>query len=69
VAAGDTEKEVKESRNPNSPFVAVSKNSQLLPEVKDIISIIIAKNNLVLASGHVVPDARCSRSAKPKRRV
>jgi hypothetical protein len=35
--------------------VAVSRNGQLLPEVKDIISI-IAKNNLVLASGHVVPE-------------
>src|SRR5262249_6195143 len=47
-------KEVKESRNPDRPFVAVSKNGQLLPEVKEILSI-IAKNNLVLASGHVVP--------------
>jgi len=55
LPAGDTEKEVKESRNPNRPFVAVSKNGQLLPEVKDIIAL-IAKNNLVLASGHVVPD-------------
>jgi hypothetical protein len=55
LPAGDTEKEVKESRNPNRPFVAVSKNGQLLPEVKEIISI-IAKNNLVLASGHVVPE-------------
>jgi hypothetical protein len=55
LPAGDTEKEVKESRNPNRPFVAVAKNGQLLPEVKEIISI-IAKNNLVLASGHVVPE-------------
>jgi Family of unknown function (DUF6282) len=55
LPAGDTEKEVKESRNPNRPFVAVSRNGQLLPEVKEIISI-IAKNNLVLASGHVVPE-------------
>ena len=55
LPAGDTEREVKESRNPNRPFVAVSKNGQLLPEVKEIISI-IAKNNLVLASGHVVPE-------------
>src|SRR5262249_6018153 len=55
LPAGDTEKEVKEASKPNRPFVAVSKNGQLLPEVKEIISI-IAKNNLVLASGHVVPD-------------
>jgi hypothetical protein len=55
LPAGDTEKEVKASRNPNRPFVAVSKNGQLLPDVKEIISI-IARNNLVLASGHVVPE-------------
>jgi Family of unknown function (DUF6282) len=55
LPAGDTEKEAKESRNPTRPFVAVSRNGQLLPEVKKIISI-IARNNLVLASGHVVPD-------------
>jgi len=55
LPAGDTEKEVKDSRNPNRPFVAVSRNGQLLPEVKEIISL-IASNNLVLASGHVVPE-------------
>jgi hypothetical protein len=55
LPAGDTEKEAKESKNPARPFVAVSRNGQLLPEVKEIISI-IARNNLVLASGHVVPE-------------
>ena len=55
LPAGDTEKEAKESKNPTRPFVAVSRNGQLLPEVKAIISI-IARNNLVLASGHVVPE-------------
>jgi hypothetical protein len=55
LPAGDTEKEVKESRNPNRPFVVVSRNGQLVPEVKEIIAI-AAKNNLVLASGHVVPE-------------
>src|ERR1700730_17992899 len=55
LPAGDTEREVKESRNPTRPFVAVSRNGQLLPEMKEIISI-IAKNTLVLASGHVVPE-------------
>ena len=55
LPAGDTEKEAKESKNPTRPFVAVSRNGELLPAVKEIISI-IAKNNLVLASGHVVPE-------------
>jgi len=55
LPAGDTEREVKESKNPTRPFVAVSRNGQLLPEVKEIISI-IARNNLVLASGHVVAE-------------
>jgi len=55
LPAGDTEKEVKTSNTPNRPFVAVSKNGQLLPEVKEAIAI-IAKNNLTLASGHVVPE-------------
>ena len=55
MPAGDTEKEVRESKNPNGPFVAVSKNGELLPEVKQIISI-VAKHGLVLASGHIVPE-------------
>jgi hypothetical protein len=55
MPAGDTEKEVRESKDPNRPFVAVSRNGELLPEVKEIISI-IAKHGLVVASGHVVPS-------------
>ena len=57
LPAGDTEKEAKGGRNPNpnAPFVAVSKNGQLVPEVKQAIAVIV-KNNLTLASGHVVPD-------------
>jgi Family of unknown function (DUF6282) len=55
MPAGDTEKEVRESKTPNGPFVAVSKDGELLPEVKQVISI-IAKHNLVLASGHIVPE-------------
>src|SRR5712672_4172760 len=35
MPAGDGEKEVRESKNPNRPFVAVSRNGELLPEVKD----------------------------------
>ena len=53
MPAGDTEKEVRETKNPNGPFVAVSRNGELLPEVKQIISI-IAKHHLTLASGHIL---------------
>jgi Family of unknown function (DUF6282) len=55
MPAFDTEKEARESKNPNRPFVAVSKNGELLPEVKQVIAI-IARNDLVIASGHVVPE-------------
>ena len=55
MPAGDTEKEVRESKNPNGPFVAVSRNGELLSEVKQIISI-IAKHDLTLASGHILAD-------------
>src|SRR5215510_14465311 len=45
LPAGDTEREARGGRNPNpnAPFVAVSKNSQLLPEVKQALAV-IAKN-------------------------
>jgi hypothetical protein len=55
MPAGDGEKEVRESKNPNGPFVLVSRNGELLPEVKQVISI-IAKHGLVLASGHIAPE-------------
>jgi Family of unknown function (DUF6282) len=55
MPAGDTEKEVRESKNPNGPFVAVSRNGELLPAVKQVISI-VAKHGLVIASGHIVPE-------------
>jgi hypothetical protein len=57
LPAGDTEREAKGGRNPNpsAPFVAVSKNGQLVPEVKQALAV-IAANNLTLASGHVVPE-------------
>ena len=35
----------------NAPFVSVSRNGQLLPEVKEVIGV-IAKHGLVLATGH-----------------
>ncbi len=40
---------------PKKPFVAVSKNGQLLPETKEVISL-IAKYHLILASGHISPE-------------
>src|SRR5438552_4642813 len=57
LPAGDTEKEAKGGRspNPNAPFVAVRKNGQLLPEVKQALAV-IAKNNFTLASGHVLAE-------------
>jgi hypothetical protein len=50
----DAENQVKSS-NENRPFVSVARNGQLLPEVKQVISL-IAKNSLVLATGHSSPD-------------
>jgi hypothetical protein len=55
MPAGDSEKEVRESKNPTGSFVAVSRNGELLPEVKQIISI-VAKHGLVIASGHIAPE-------------
>jgi hypothetical protein len=57
LPAGDTEKEARGGRNPNpnAPFVAVSRNGQLVPEVKQALAV-IAKNNFTLASGHVLAE-------------
>ena len=46
----DAENQVRYSKQ-NRPFVSVSKNGELLPAVKEVIGL-IAKNNLVLATGH-----------------
>ena len=40
--------------NENRPFVSVARNGELLPEVKQVIGL-IAKNGLVLATGHSSP--------------
>ena len=50
----DAENQVRYSKE-NRPFVATSRNGELLPEVKQVIGV-IAKHNLVLATGHVSPD-------------
>ena len=49
----DAENQVRYSKE-NRPFVSVARNGDLLPEVKQVISV-IAKNRLVLATGHVSP--------------
>jgi hypothetical protein len=52
MPAGDSEIEVRQAKDPNRPFVAVTRNGALLPEVKQVLSI-IARHGLVLASGHI----------------
>jgi dihydroorotase-like cyclic amidohydrolase len=47
----DAENQVRYSKE-NRPFVRVSRNGQLLPETKAVISV-IAKHQLTLATGHV----------------
>jgi Family of unknown function (DUF6282) len=47
----DAENQVRYSKE-NRPFVAVSRNRALLPETKAVIGV-IAKHDLVLATGHV----------------
>jgi hypothetical protein len=49
----DAENQVRYSRE-SRPFVAVSKDGALLPEVREVIAV-IAKYNLVLATGHSSP--------------
>jgi hypothetical protein len=50
----DAENQVRYSKE-NRPFVSVARNGELLPEVKAVIAL-IAKHNLVLATGHVSPE-------------
>jgi Family of unknown function (DUF6282) len=47
----DAENQVRYSKE-SRPFVRVSRNGELVPEVKQVIAV-IAKHNLVLATGHV----------------
>ena len=46
----DAENQIRVNKS-NAPFVRVSQSGQLLPETKAVIAV-IAKHNLVLASGH-----------------
>src|SRR6185369_12000119 len=50
----DAENQVRDSKE-NRPFVAVSRNGQLLPEVRETLAI-IARHHLVLATGHSTPE-------------
>ena len=50
----DAENQVRDSKE-NRPYVSVSRNGQLLPEVRETIAI-IARHHLVLATGHSTPD-------------
>jgi len=47
----ESEHGVRSSGSPGRPFVPVSRNGVLLPEVKEVIGV-IARNHLVLATGH-----------------
>jgi hypothetical protein len=49
----DAENQVRYSKE-DRPFVSVSRNGELLPAVKDVISL-VAKHRLVLATGHSTP--------------
>jgi Family of unknown function (DUF6282) len=49
----DSENQVRYSKE-NRPFVRVSRNGELLPEVKEVVAL-IAKHKLVLATGHIAP--------------
>jgi hypothetical protein len=50
----DAENQVKYSKE-SRPFVSVSKNGALLPQVREVLAI-IAKHNLTLATGHSSPE-------------
>lgn len=50
MATFDTQAQVKASKE-NRPFVAISRNGELLPETKAVIAM-IAKHHLIMATGH-----------------
>jgi len=58
----DAEHYVRRSNQPSRPFVSVARNGELLPEVKEIISVIARTRTrdshgpLVLATGHSSPE-------------
>src|SRR5690348_14596293 len=50
----DAENQVRDSKE-NRPFVAVARNGELLPEVKQVIAI-VKRHNLMLETGHSSPE-------------
>jgi len=46
---------VRRKAGSNLPFTSVSRNGELLPEVKEVLAV-IARNRLVLATGHSSPE-------------
>jgi hypothetical protein len=54
MATFDSENQVRYSKQ-NRPCVRVSQNGQLLPETKQVIAL-IAKDHLILATGHSSPE-------------
>jgi hypothetical protein len=46
---------VRRNAGSDLPFVSVSRNGELLPEVKEVLTV-IARNKLVLATGHSSPE-------------
>jgi hypothetical protein len=61
----DAENQVRTSQE-SRPFVSVTRNGELLPEVKDVIAV-IAKRNLVLATGHSAPREALAMLQEAKR--
>ena len=58
----DAEDVVRNSKEPDRPFVAVTRNGQVLPEVKEVLGVIAttrtvdSDGELVLATGHLPPE-------------
>ena len=50
----NSEHEIRQGSNPAAPYVAISKNGKLLPEVLDMLDL-IASLGLVLSTGHSSP--------------
>ena len=62
----DSENQVRYSKE-NRPFVRVSRDRELLPEVKEVLSL-IGKHGLVLATGHLSPEETLTLLAEAQRR-
>jgi hypothetical protein len=61
----DSENQVRYSKE-NRPFVRVTSNGALLPEVSEVLSL-VAKHNLVLATGHLAPEETLTLLAEARR--